>query len=193
MRARAGFTLIELMIVVAIIAIIAAIAIPNLMESKKSANEARAGACLKAYLNAQAQYQANNYSFVPANGGDGTQATAKLYAAAHHALGGAGAHVNSGGDKMRLLAAPVAEAVDEDTAHNGYFFVDIVSHAGAATLYRHQHGLCAVPALYCTTAVRQYIVNAEGVVYSKDTGAGGNGSGTTDWPTNPVAAGWTVN
>ena len=58
---KKAFTLIELMIVVAIIAIIAAIAIPNLLESKKAANESNGGSSLKAYGTAQVTYQTNNY------------------------------------------------------------------------------------------------------------------------------------
>ena len=51
-----GFTLIELMIVIAIIAIIAAIAIPNLLAARKSGNEASAIGTLRAVNNAQGLY-----------------------------------------------------------------------------------------------------------------------------------------
>ena len=66
-KSNQGFTLVEIMIVVAIIALLAAIAIPNLLRARMSSNDALSKATLRAISTAAESYGTSNNGNYPAN------------------------------------------------------------------------------------------------------------------------------
>ena len=66
-RIERGFSLIELLIVVAVISIIAAIAVPNLLTAKKAANEAAAIAYVRTWSSAQEIYLTLHQTYATSN------------------------------------------------------------------------------------------------------------------------------
>jgi prepilin-type N-terminal cleavage/methylation domain-containing protein len=139
MRQR-GFSLIELLIVVAIILIIAAIAIPNLVAARMRANEASAVATVRTIDTAELTYS-QSYPTVG-------------YAVRLLNLGGAQPCNVPTSTSACLVPDPVSTAAPGTNGKNGYFFVAIGSSSISAA--NDQFVVGAAPTSPNVTGIRLF-------------------------------------
>ncbi len=150
LRRPNGFSLIELLIVVAIILIIAAIAIPNLLRARIAANEASAVASLRTINTAEMtyliSYPTTGYSITLAALGPAT----------------AGACATPTATNACLLDFTLSSASTTALAKSGYYFG--VANGTTATTPVSTYTAGAAPSAYNTTGVRGFCSVENGVI-----------------------------
>jgi type IV pilus assembly protein PilA len=160
-KKQKGFSLIELLIVVAIILIIAAIAIPNLLRSRMAANEASAVGSIRTMNTAAITYNSTYGNGFPTHlleigGASGAAATCDHAVLLDSVLGGSDTTTKSGYTFQILDAGtPVA------TAPTGCALAG--SSAGYVAI--------ATPVTVGTTGQRSFCSDASGVIRYDATGA----------------------
>lgn len=151
MRERRGFSLIELLIVVAIILIIAAIAIPNLLRSRISANESSAASAIRTISTGQVSYIAAYPS---------TGYSATLAALGPPAATGCPA-TGPTSTNACFIDYQLAQAITAGTAKSGYYYG--MGSPGLTPNPGYTAG--AAPGVFNQSGVRGFCSNEDGVVH----------------------------
>ena len=168
MRRSKGFSLIELLIVVAIILIIAAIAIPNLLRARMAANESSAVSSIRTINTAETTYQSTYQA------GYSTD----LLSLGNSSSGTCSAPTST---QACLIDYSLAGATATTSPKSGYYF------AYAAANNNTSYTVGGSAAKFNQTGVRDFCSNEDAVLHQQVPG-----SQSTPTTTSTTCAGWSA-